>query len=60
MKKIIIASLIGLVAIGILSSCNKSRTYAQRLGDERKAIERFMDKNNLKVLNEYPQDSIFK
>ena len=60
MKKIIIAFLIGIVAVGILSSCNKSRTYAQRLGDERKTIERFIDKNDLKVLKEYPQDSIFK
>ena len=60
MKKIIIAFLVSIVALGILSSCNKNRTYAQRLGDERKSIERFIDKNNLKVLNEYPQDSIFK
>ena len=60
MKKIIIASLISVVAIGLLASCNKSRTYAQRLGDEKKLIERFVDKNNIIILNEYPQDSVFK
>ena len=60
MKKIFIAAFISIVAIGILSSCNKSRTYAQRLGDEKKLIERFIDKNDLKVLNEYPKDSVFK
>ena len=60
MKKFIIASLIGIVAIGILSSCNKSKTYAQRLSDEKKVIERFVESNNLKILKEYPQDSIFK
>ena len=60
MKKIIIASLIGIVAIGILSSCNKSRTYAQRLGDEQKVIEQFIDRNDITVLREYPKDSVFK
>ena len=60
MKKFIIASLIGFVAIGMLSSCNKSKTYAQRLSDEKKVIERFVESNNLKILKEYPQDSVFK
>lgn len=60
MKKIIIASFIGLVAIGVFSSCNKSRTYAQRLGDERKTIEQFIDKNDITILREYPKDSVFK
>lgn len=60
MKKIIIASLLGIAAISLLFSCNKSKTYAQRLGDERKAIERFIDKNDIVVLNDYPADSVFK
>lgn len=60
MKKIIIASLIGIVTIGMLSSCNKSRTYAQRLGDERKTIQRFIDNNDITVLTEYPVDSVFE
>lgn len=60
MKKIIIASIITIVAVGILSSCNKSKTYAQRLNDEKKLIERFIDKKDLKILNEYPEDSVFQ
>lgn len=60
MRKNIIIILLSIVAIGVLSSCNKNRTYAQRLGDERKAIELFIDKNDLKILKEYPKDSVFK
>lgn len=59
MKKIIIASLISIVAIAIFSSCNKSKTYAQRLNEEKKIIERFIDQNDIKILTEYPKDSIF-
>ncbi len=60
MKKIIIASLISIVAIGMISSCNKSKTYAQRLNEEKKVIERFINDNDIKVLSEYPKDSVFK
>lgn len=59
MKKFIIASFLGIITIGIFSSCNKNKTYAQRLSDERKAIERFIDKNDITVLKEYPADSVF-
>ena len=60
MKKNIIIIVLSIVAMGVFSSCNKDRTYAQSLSDERKAIERFIDKNNIKVLKEYPKDSVFK
>lgn len=60
MKKNIIIIVIGIVAIGAFSSCNKDRTYAQHLNSERKAIELFIDKNDIKVLKEYPKDSVFK
>lgn len=60
MRKNIIIIILSIVAISFFASCNKSRTYAQRLGDERKAIELFIDKNDIKVLKEYPKDSIFK
>ena len=59
MRKIIIVVLISVVAIGAFTSCNKNRTYAQRLGDEKKAIERFIDVENIKILKEYPKDSVF-
>lgn len=60
MKKNIIIIVLSIVAIGVFSSCNKDRTYAQSLSDERKAIEHFIEKNNIKVLKEYPKDSVFK
>ena len=60
MKKNIIILLLSIAAIGAFSSCNKSKTYAQRLGDERNAIELFIDKNDITVLKEYPKDSVFK
>ena len=59
MRKIIIAVFISVVAVVAFSSCNKNRTYAQRLGDEKKAIERFIDLENIKILKEYPKDSVF-
>ncbi|MGV8964084.1 MAG: DUF4827 family protein [Candidatus Saccharimonadaceae bacterium] len=60
MRKNIIVLLISIVAIGVFASCNKSKTYAQRLNDEKKAIELFIDKNDIKVLKEYPKDSVFQ
>ncbi len=60
MKKIIIVSLISVIAIAMFSSCNKNKTYAQRLNDEKKTIERFIDQNNITLLTEYPKDSVFK
>ena len=59
MKNIIIVSLISLFTFGILSSCNKNKTYAQNLDDEKKRIERFINENDIKVLREYPKDRAF-
>ena len=60
MKNIIIVSLISIVAIGVFSSCNKNKTYAQNLNEEKKRIERFIDQNDINVLKEYPKDSVFQ
>ena len=53
-----------LVALLLLSSfwagCDKTQTYAEKLKAEKKAIERFIDKNNIEVLKKMPADSIFK
>ena len=59
MKKIIIASLISIVAIAMFSSCNDSKTYAQYLNDEKEIIERFVNQNDITILTEYPKDSVF-
>jgi hypothetical protein len=60
MNKLIIASLISIVAIVVFSSCNKNKTYAQNLNEEKKRIERFIIQNDIKVLTEYPSDSVFQ
>ena len=60
MKKIIIASLISIVAIAMFSSCNDSKTYAQYLNDEKEIIKRFVNQNDITILTEYPKDSVFK
>ena len=60
MRKNIIIIILSLIAVGVFISCNKNRTYAQHLDDEKKAIQLFINKNDLKVLKEYPKDSIFK
>ena len=60
MKRIIIYAFISIVAIGFISSCSKTKTYAQYLNKERDAIERFIKQNDIIVLHEYPKDSVFK
>ena len=52
---------VALIAITALwTGCNKTKTYAEKLKDEKKAIERFIDKNNIKVLKKMPADSVFE
>ncbi len=42
----------------LLSAC-KSETYTDKLNDEKKAINRFIDENNIEVLNTYPDKHQF-
>ena len=52
--------LVALIAIAaVWTGCNKTKTYAEKLKDEKKAIERYIDKNNIKVLKKMPTDSVF-
>lgn len=55
--KPVVLSLIGLLLL--VSSCNKGKTYADRLKDERKAIDLFIAKNDLNILSEFPKDGKF-
>ena len=41
------------------SGCNKTKTYAEKLKAEKRAIERFMDRNNYYLLKTFPADSVF-
>lgn len=40
-------------------ACNKSKTYAELVKDERKAIKKYIANNGIEVLNTFPADSVF-
>jgi len=47
--------------IGLLSfSCNKQKSLQERLQEEKRAIERYIIRNNIKPLEDYPKDGVFK
>lgn len=54
----IIFCLLGLALVS--TSCNKSKTYADILKDETRAIEKFILENKLVVLDEFPTSLVFK
>ncbi len=52
MKRIyLLLTIVGLAALG-LQSCNNGKTYAERMEEERDAIERYISENDIKVINE--------
>lgn len=55
--KSIVLTLFGLLIL--TTSCKNQKTYAERLSDERKAIDLFIAKNNLQVLKNFPADGEF-
>jgi hypothetical protein len=42
-----------------LFSCDESKTLQEQLQEEKRAISRYIDRNQLKILNEYPPDGEF-
>lgn len=54
----IVLSLAALLIFGV--SCNKRKTYADLLKDETKAIDKFIAKNRLVILDEFPQNGNFQ
>lgn len=44
----------------ITSSCNKRKTYADLLKAESKAIDKFISKNKLVILQDFPKEGQFK
>lgn len=44
----------------LTTACNKRKTYADHLKDEKKAIDLFISKNNLTILKDYPSSGTFK
>lgn len=55
----VISTIIALLLI-FLASCKDQKTYADRLKDESRAIDRFIAQNKITVLESFPKDSIFK
>lgn len=49
-----------MTAVLLITSCDKTQSYADMLKAEEKAIERLMDEENIVVLKEYPADGVFK
>lgn len=40
-------------------SCNKTKSYTDMLKDQKKAIERLIDKEGFEILKDFPKDSVF-
>ena len=51
MKKIILALFSVCALMFIFQSCSKTRTYADRLADEKKAIDRYTKKNKIQTIS---------
>lgn len=54
----IILILASLLVFG--ASCNKTKTYADLLKEENRAIDKFISKNKLVILNDFPKNGVFK
>ena len=56
-----ISGIVFLVIISCISfSCNKQKSLQELLQEERKAIDRFINMNDLVILKDYPKDGVFK
>ena len=52
MKKLVTLFMIALAGFACLTSCKKSKTYAEQLEDERNAIKKYIKDNKIKVITE--------
>ncbi|MDR0612550.1 MAG: DUF4827 domain-containing protein [Dysgonamonadaceae bacterium] len=60
MKKFLIFVLTSIVLLSCsLSSCDKQKSLQERLQEEKRAIDRYIKRNGLKILNDYPQNGKF-
>ena len=57
MKQILFLSLIALAIIG--TSCNDYESVQEKLRKEKKVINAYIDRNDIKVIKEYPADGVF-
>lgn len=49
-----------LCAALMVMSCDKTKSYTEHLKDERKAIDRLIDREGFKIIKNYPSDGVFK
>jgi hypothetical protein len=49
-----------LCAILLASSCNRNRSFADRLKDQERAIDRLISEEGLVILKDYPANGVFK
>jgi len=54
----VISSIVLLICLN--SSCNKSKSLQEMIQEEKRAMSRYIDRNNLKILDSYPKDGVFK
>jgi hypothetical protein len=59
MKRISYVLLFTVLMSIIISSCNKTATYAEQLNAEKILIADYIKRNNIKILSEFPKDSVF-
>jgi hypothetical protein len=43
----------------LLSSCDKQKSLQERLQEEKRAINRYIDRNRLVILDDYPKSGVF-
>jgi len=60
MKKGVSGILFIIIMSCISFSCNQQKSLQELLQEERKAIDRFINMNDLVILKEYPKDGVFK
>lgn len=49
-----------LLLSSLVGACSSKKSYAQMLKEEKDAIEAFIEKNGLKIVEEFPKDTIFE
>jgi hypothetical protein len=60
MRKTVIFILSAMVFTFINIACNnQNKTTMERIREEKKAIERYLDRRNIQVLKSYPQNGVF-
>ena len=51
--------LLGLGILMLMTSCPDTKTYSQELKEEENLIADWLTRNNIVVLDEFPEDSVF-